>query len=169
MTETGDFQISLPANARIASMEFGDNQLRIQLDDGGSERIVSPSSIAAIHGAELRSEGLHPAPLTSPTIVEVMMGKEGLTRTEARQYVLAIRAAKVGELWYLVADTFNFRKSLGSQASNTLEQNLRSLLERLTTIAPQAVQDSFVTALLADLPLPPPLGSLMEFFKVASR
>lgn len=169
MTETGDFEISLPANARIASMEFGDNQLRVQLDDGGSERIVSPSSIAAIHGAEIRSEGLHPAPLTSPTFVEVMMGKEGLTRTEARQYVVAIRAAKVGELWYLVADTFNFRKSLGPQAGNTLEQNLRLLLEKLTALAPQAVLDSFVTALLADLPLPPPLGSLMEFFKVVSR
>jgi len=169
MTETGDFQISLPANARIASMEFGDNQLRVQLDDGGSERIVAPSSIAAIHGAEIRSEGLHPAPLTSPTMVELMLGKEGLTRTEARQYVVAIRAAKVGELWYFVADTFNFRKSLGSQAGNTLEQNLHLLLERLTILAPQAVLDSFVTALIADLPLPPPLGSLMEFFKVVSR
>lgn len=169
MTETDDFQISLPANARIASMEFGDNQLRVQLDDGGSERIVSPASISAIHGAEIRSEGLHPAPLVSPSLVEVMMGKEGETKTEVRQYVIAIRAAKVGELWYLVADSFNFRKSLGSQAGNALEQNLRLLLERLTTFAPQAVQDGFVTALLADLPLPPPLGSLMEFFKVVSR
>jgi hypothetical protein len=169
MTETGDFEISLPANARIASMEFGDNQLRVQLDDGGSERIVSPASIAAIHGAEIRSEGLHPAPLTSPTLVEMMMGKEGLARTEATQYVLAIRAAKVGELWYLVADTFNFRKSLGTQAGNRLDENLHLLLEKLTTLAPQAVQDAFVTALLADLPLPPPLGSLMEFFKVVSR
>lgn len=169
MTETDDFHISLPANARIASMEFGDNQLRIQLDDGGSERIVSPASLAAIHGAEIRIEGLHPAPLVSPSIVERMMGKEGIARTEARQYVVALRAAKVGELWYLVADTFNFRKSLGAQAGNQLEQNLRLMLERLTTLAPQAVQDSFVTALLADLPLPPPLGSFMEFFKVVSR
>lgn len=169
MTETGDFHISLPANARIASMEFGDNQIRVQLDDGGSERIVAPASIAAIHGAEIRSEGLHPAPLASPTMVDVMFGKEGVAVTEARQYVIALRAAKVGELWYLVADTFNFRKSLGPQAGNVIEQKLKALLAKLTTLAPQAVQDSFVTALLANLPLPPPLGSLMEFFKVVAR
>jgi hypothetical protein len=169
MTETDDFHVSLPANARIASMEFGDNQIRVQLDDGGSERIVSPASIAAIHGAEIRSAGLHPAPLASPTMVEVMLGKEGVAVTEARQYVIALRAAKLGEFWYLVADTFNFRKSLGADAGNVLEQNLRTLLTKLTTLAPQAVQDSFVTALLANLPLPPPLGSLMEFFKVVSR
>lgn len=169
MTETGDFQVSLPANARIASMEFGDNHIRVQLDDGGSERIVSPASIAAIHGAEILSEGQHPAPLTSPTMVEVMLGKEGTALTQSRQYVIAIRAAKIGEFWYLVADTFNFRKSLGADAGNVLEQNLRTLLEKLTTIAPQAVQDSFVTALIANLPLPPPLRSLMEFFKVVAR
>lgn len=169
MTDTGDFEISLPANARIASIEFGDDQLRIQLDDGGSERIVSAASLAAIHGAEIRSEGLHPAPLMSSSVVERMMGKEGIAMTEARQYVIALRAAKVGEFWYLVADTFNFRTSLGAEAGNVLERNLRALLEKITALAPQAVQDSFVTALLADLPLPPPLGSLMEFFKVVAR
>ena len=164
-----DFGISLPANARVSSMTFGDTALHVHLEDGGSERIVSPTSLAAIHGASIRSEGQHPAPLLSSSLVERMLGKEGVTVTEATQYVIALRAAKVGELWYLVADTFNFRSTLGADAGNVLDQNLRALLAKLTAFAPQAVEDAFVTAMLADLPLPPPLGSLMEFFKIVAR
>jgi len=164
-----DFGISLPPNARVSSMTFGDTALHVHLEDGGSERIVSPASLAAIHGASIRSEGLHPAPLLSSSIVERMLGKEGIAVTAATQYVVALRAAKVGELWYLVADTFNFRSTLGPDAGNVLDQNLRALLAKLTAFAPQAVQDAFVAAMLADLPLPPPLGSLMEFFKIVAR
>ena len=170
MNVTGDeFGISFPANARIASLEFGERDLRVHLEDGGSERIVAPASIAAIHGASIRREGLHPAPLDSPSLVERALGKEGVAVSEEMQYVLAIRVAAVGELWYLVADTFNFRKSLGAEAGYVSDQNFRALLRRLTSFAPQAVQDAFVTAMLANLPLPPPLVSLMEFFRVVSR
>jgi hypothetical protein len=164
-----DFGISFPANARIASLDFGDGDLRVHLDDGGSERIVSPKAIAAIHGATIRREGVHPAPLDTSSFVERVMGKEGSAVSEEIQYVIAMRATSVGELWYLVADTFNFRKTLGAEATNIFDQNLRALVRKLTTYAPQAVQDGFIAAMLADLPLPPALVSLMEFFRVVSR
>ena len=164
-----DFGVSFPANARVALFDFGDRELHVQLEDGGSERIVAPSAIAAIHGATIRREAVHPAPLETSSFVERVMGKEGTAVSEASQYVLAIRATSVGELWYLVADTFNFRKSLGAGAGYVLEQNLVALLRKLTAYAPQAVQDAFVTTMLAGLPPPPPLDSLMEFFKVVSR
>jgi hypothetical protein len=148
---------------------FAGRDLHVHLDDGGSERIVSPSSVAAIHGASIRRESMHPAPLDTPSIVERALGKEGVAVVEDLQYVIALRVASVGELWYLVADTFNFRKSLGSEGGYVLDANLRALLRKLVAFAPQAVQDGFVTALLADLPLPPPLDSLMEFFRVVAR
>ena len=163
---TDDFAISFPANARIASVEFTPRDLHVFLEDGGSERIVAPADIAAIHGGSIRRAAMHPEPLR---IVERALGKEGVAVSEQMQYVVALRATTVGELWYLVADTFNFRKSLGVEGGYVLLQNLRALLRRLSEFAPQAVLDSFVTALLADLPLPPPLDSLMEFFRVVSR
>ena len=163
-----DFGISFPANARIASIEFGGAEMRVQLEDGGSERIVAPSAVAAIHGASLRRESVRPgAPL--PSMVERAMGKEGVEVSQEIQYVIAIRVRSVGELWYFVADTFNFRKSLGSQAGYLQDQNLRAFLNKLTTFAPQAVQDGFVAAMLANLTLPPPLDSLLEFIRAASR
>ncbi len=167
--DAGDFGISFPANARIASFEFGAGDLHVHLDDGGSERIVSPSAVAAIHGASIRREAMHPAPLDTPSFVERALGKEGVVVSEDLQYVIALRISSVGELWYLVADTFNFRKSLGDEGGFVLDRNLRALLRKLTAFAPQAVLDGFVTALLADLPLPPPLNSLMEFFRVVAR
>ena len=164
-----EFGISFPANARISFLEFGDRDMHVHLEDGGSERIVTPSSLTAIHGASIRSEAVHPAPLETGSFVERAIGKEGVAVREEFQYVLAIRTTAVGELWYLVADTFNFRKTLGTEAGYVLDLNLRALLRRLTGFAPQAVQDGFVTAMLAGLPLPPPLGSLMEFFRTVSR
>jgi hypothetical protein len=164
-----EFGVTFPANARIASIEFADSEMRVHLEDGGSERIVAPSAIAAIHGASIRRESLRPAPLESSSIVERALGKEGVAVTQEMQYVVAMRVRSVGELWYLVADTFNFRKSLGSQAGYLSDQNLRAFLNKLTTFSPQAVQDGFVAAMLANLPLPPPLSSLLEFFRVVSR
>jgi hypothetical protein len=164
-----EFGVTFPANARIAGIEFADSEMRVHLEDGGSERIVAPSAIAAIHGASIRRESLRPAPLESSSIVERALGKEGVAVTQEMQYVVAIRVRSVGELWYLVADTFNFRKSLGAQAGYLSDQNLRAFLNKLTTFSPQAVQDGFVTAMLANLPLPPPLNSLLEFFRVVSR
>lgn len=170
VNETGDeFGVTFPANARIASIEFTDTEMRVHLEDGGSERIVAPSAIAAIHGASIRRESLRPAPLETPSVLERAQRKVGVAVTAEMQYVVAIRVRSVGELWYLVADTFNFRKSLGGQAGYLSDQNLRAFLNKLTTFSPHAVQDGFVAAMLANLPLPPPLDSLLEFFRVVSR
>jgi len=168
LNDTDEFGVSFPANARIAGIGFADSEMRVTLEDGGSERIVAPSAISAIHGASIRRESVRPAPLES-SMIERAMGKEGVSVSEETQYVVAIRVRSVGELWYLVADTFNFRKSLGSEAGYLSDQNLRAFLHKLTTFAPQAVQDGFVTAMLQNLPLPPPLGGLLEFFRIVSR
>jgi hypothetical protein len=170
VTDASDeFAITFPPNARMSALEFGHREVRVFLADGGSERIVPAASIAAIHGAAIRREALHPAPLDGANLMEKMMGKERVAVNEQLQYVVALRAASVGELWYLVADTFNFRKTLGPQTGYILDQNLRLFLRKLTDVAPQAVQDGFVTATLANLPLPPPIDSLMEFFRIVSR
>jgi hypothetical protein len=166
----GDFEIALPPNARMSSVEFAaDRMLRVSFEDGGPARNIAANSLAAIHGASILRTGMHPAPLETGSTLDVMLGKEGVSVVENLQFAVAVRSARPSELWYFIADTFNFRKSLGPDASMLLQHNLRLLLAKLTAAAPTAVQDSFVTAVLADLPLPPPLGSLMEFFKAASR
>jgi hypothetical protein len=164
-----DFGVSFPPNARLAALEFEGRDIRAHLDDGGSERIVPASRIAAIHGANIRREAQHPAPLETGSMVDKFLGKERVAVQEELQCVIALRIESVGELWYLIADTFNFRKALGAEAGYLFESNLRLFLHRLTDLAPQAVQDGFVTATLAGLPLPPPLDSLMEFFRSVAR
>lgn len=166
---TSDFEVAFPPNARLAGLTFGDGEIRVTLQDGGAERIVPPSSIVAIHGASIRSEGVHPAPLPTASIVEKSLGREGVAPNEATQEVIAIRSSSVGELWYFVADSFNFRKTLGAEAGYVLDQNLRRFMKKLTSIAPKAVTDAYVTALLGGLTPPPPLESLLDFLRSASR
>ena len=48
MNDTDEFGVSFPANARIAGIGFADSEMRVTLEDGGSERIVAPSAISAI-------------------------------------------------------------------------------------------------------------------------
>lgn len=150
-------------------LEFGNYELRIWFDDGGTQRIVPASTITALHGASIRREARHPAPLEAPTLAERMRSVEAVAINEEFQHVIVVRASGVGEFWYLVADTFNFRKALGSEASLLFDQNMRLLLRKLTSIAPQAVADSFVTAMLENVPLPPPFDSYLEFFRTVSR
>jgi len=164
-----DFAVSFPANARLSSIEFVDGAVVLQFEDGGPPQSVPVKSLAAIHGGSIRTEAQHPAPLDSPSMMDKMFGREGVAVTENVQYVVGLRAVGVGEVLYLVADTFNFRKSLGDDAGLVLEQNLKALIAKLTTVAPSAVQDSFVTALLGGMQLPPPMDSLMEFLRSASR
>ena len=80
-----------------------------------------------------------------------------------------MRVDNVGELWYLLADSFNFRYTLGKDAAYVTEFNVRTLVKRLAAFAPHAVQDSFFAAILGGLPLPPPVESLVEFFRIVAR
>jgi hypothetical protein len=164
-----DFGVSFPPNARLASVEFTTTDLRVLLEDGGSERIVSASDISALHGASIRHEIMFHDPTKRSTFIDRVVGKDTVEVQEELQYVVAIRAASIGELWYLVADTFNFRKALGADTALVLDANLRLFLRRLASFAPRAVQDAFVTAMLAGSQLPPPIDSIMEFFRIASR
>jgi hypothetical protein len=169
LAEVGeDFAVSFPANGRMTSAEIGADRISVQLDDETTERSVPASSLTAIHGASIRREEMHPAPTDSSSIIDRMLGKEGTTVTEETQYVVALRSSSMGEVWYLVADTFNFRKSLGDEAGYLLAENLKRLLAKLSGAAPQAVLDSFVTAMLAGYPLPPPVDSLLGFLRQAS-
>jgi len=51
---------------------------------------------------------------------------------EELHFALAIRVQDADELWYLVADSFNFRSSLGTDAGYATEMNLRILVTRVS-------------------------------------
>jgi hypothetical protein len=164
-----EFGISFPPNARLASVEFTPTDLRVLLEDGGSERIVPASDISALHGASIRREIMLPDLTKRTSFLDKVVQKETVEVQEAIQYVIALRASTIGELWYLVADTFNFRKALGAETGLVLDANLKLLVRKLASFAPRAVQDAFIAAMLAGSPLPPPITNIMEFFRTASR
>ncbi|HLJ84785.1 MAG TPA: hypothetical protein VKT51_11475 [Candidatus Eremiobacteraceae bacterium] len=89
--------------------------------------------------------------------------------TESSSFALAFRATGVIEICYLIADSFNFRNTLGAECSLQTEGNLHTLLRRLVEFAPHATQDAFVTAFARSARLPRPAGSLMEFLWAVSR
>jgi len=86
---------------------------------------------------------------------------------EEYNLALALRVQDVDELWYLVAESFNFRAALGADAAYATEPNLRTLVRRLASFAPNATRDAFVSALIANTPLPPPIPSLAELFQTS--
>lgn len=164
----GDFQVAFPANARLDRLHFEPGRLVVRFADDERESPVQPSQLRAIHGASILRESTLPDLGASTSLMTKMFGQEPVEVSEATQYALALRTASP-EVWYLVADTFNFRESLGADAGLMLHPNFVTLVRRLISFAPQAVQDAFVTAVAGSLPLPPPVGSLMEFLRVAAR
>jgi hypothetical protein len=167
--DASEFAISFPANARLASVRFAGTELHVTFEDGGSERIVSSPQISALHGASIRRVITLPDLTARSTIVDKVMGNDNVEVSEEMQWVVAIRSTTVGEVWYLMADTFNFRQSLGDDAGLVLAGNLRTFIRRLAAFAPLAVQDAFVAAMIGELPLPPPVDSLMDFLRTASK
>jgi hypothetical protein len=116
----------------------------------------------------LRSEEVHPAPLERGSLMDKFMGKESVAIEETFQHVVAMRVASAGELWYLVAETFNFRNALGADSEYVFDRNLRLLVRRLVDFAPQAQQDPFIAALLGGVALPPAMDGLLEFLRSVS-
>jgi hypothetical protein len=182
------FGIELPPNARIAGLVFDDaaHTLRVSFEDGGQERALGAGMLRALHGARIRHETITTLPRKSiggeamtPQALEASISKpprqrlfdvrEGFRHAEELHFALGIRASGIGEVMYLLAASFNFRKTLGAGATYTTEVNLRALVSRLAEFSPQAVQDGFCAAMLGGLPLPPPVDSLVEFFRTASR
>lgn len=182
--QSHDFDVALPPNARIGALSFDEARktLRVVLTDGGAERGAPVDSIRAFYGARIRHEILTHRPKQKRSKELLRFGasppstgaggrfsRETAVAAEELHYALALRVDGVGELWYLLAASFNFRKTLGDESTYSTDINFRTLVRRLCNFAPQAVQDSFFTAVLKGLPLPPPVESLREFFKIASR
>jgi len=186
--EEDEFGVSMPPNARIGSLifEMPDHRLRIQLADGGDERLVAAEALRALYGARIRHVSVT---RVAPRAQGVALSSTALNATgrlphaaldpgqrhgteitsEDLYYAIALRIDKLPELWYLNASSFNFRKTLGDSATYSTELNLKEFVKRLARFAPDAVRDGFFTAVLQVSPLPPPLESLLEFFRLVSR
>ncbi len=183
-----EFGIAMPPNARIGTLLFEDtqHQLRVQLADGGDERLVPAETVRALYGARIRHVSVTSTP---PKAQGIALSSTALLATgrlphatldpsrrgdttihgEELYYAVAMRLERLPELWYLNATSFNFRKALGNSATYSTELNLREFIRRLSKFAPDAVRDGFFTAVLQGSPLPPPVDSLLEFFRLVSR
>ncbi|HEY6358130.1 MAG TPA: hypothetical protein VIX35_07790 [Vicinamibacterales bacterium] len=163
--------IVMPPNARLSAMEFHDaeRELRVSFADGG-ERTVLGARIESLQGAQVRSK-LVPMDDAVPTrmfrpFAPMRPPSEAI---EEFSYVFAMRVTGVGELWYALADSFNFRAALGPEGGYSTEGHLRALMRRIIALAPQAARDDFVMALIGNVALPPPVDSVYEFFKTAAK
>lgn len=187
-TEDDDFGVTMPPNARIGTLAFEmkDRTVHVALTDGGEERIVNAHDLRSFFGARIRHVSVS---RVSPKSQGIALTETSLKATgglpqsalnpsqrtgtevvrEDYNYAIAIRVEKLPELWYLNASSFNFRKALGENATYSTEINLRALVRRLSQFAPDAVRDGFFTAVLQSSPLPPPLESLLEFFRLVAR
>jgi hypothetical protein len=177
--------VSLPANARIDAIAFDDatKTLTVRLRGDSADKPLPATSIAALFGARIRHESVK----IEPTLAGISLGKVAMTAAtgipvgiskggpkekvsiaEELHYALAMRADGVDELWYLIAASFNFRKTLGPEATYSGEMNVRLFVKRLARFAPQAVQDGFFAAIEMGSPLPPPMEALRDFLRYAS-
>jgi hypothetical protein len=166
-----ELSVVMRPNSRLSTMEFhdADRALRVCFADGG-ERTVPGANIASLHGAQVRSELV---PLDDSDAARILRPFAPMRlpneTIEEVSYVFGLRITGVGELWYALADSFNFRAALGAEAGYSTEGHLRALMRRISAIAPQAARDDFVMALIGNVALPPPVDSLFEFFKAAAK
>ena len=183
-----EFGVAMPPNARIGTLAFESpaRRLRVQLADGGDERQIPVEQVQALYGARIRNVSVRRVPPRSqgaalsstalratgqlPRSVLDPSQRAGTEVTSDEfYYAIALRIDKLPELWYLNASSFNFRKALGDAATYSTELNLKEFVRRLASFAPDAVRDGFFTAILQGSPLPPPVESLLEFFRLVSR
>ncbi|HZV79916.1 MAG TPA: hypothetical protein VFF60_09945 [Candidatus Binatus sp.] len=177
----GELSVHMPAHARLAtiSLQAAPLALKAGFTDGG-EQAIPATAIAALSGASIRTEMISLEAehhTVHGLIIDSTMYPRGSMRTwrytgpglssEGATLVFGLRTRGPGELLYLVADSFNFRATLGADAGYSTEMNLRELVRRVAALAPTATRDDFVKAIIGRVPLPPPLASLVEFFKVA--
>lgn len=178
-----ELSVNMPAHARLAtiSLQTAPHALKVGFSDGG-ERIIDSTAIAALSGASIRTEMISLETENHTMhglIIDATMYPLGPMRpwrytgpplsSEGATLVLGLGTKGPGELLYLVADSFNFRATLGADAGYSTEMNLRELVRRVASLAPAATRDDFVKAIIGRVPLPPPLASLVEFFKIAAR
>ena len=166
----------LPPHARILDLHFDDACRQLSATVEGTEGrhvlVIDADRITALYGARVAEP-----PLTSEVSDEYSLLTASTWPRSLRPHtriptaketpvhlVLGMRISGVEELLFLVADSFNYRSALGPDAGYVTEDNLKNLLRRLAAFAPNASQHAFCRALLASRPLPPAVGSLVEFF-----
>lgn len=190
VVEEPSFGLQLPPNARVKTMTFDDaqRQIHVVLDGVEGEQIVPVDRIRSLYGARIRHESLTQYKSLSPaaTASVAFTAMAGMAATgipmapkvnknsvtvanEELLFVFGMRVDGIDALWYIMAASFNFRKALGPLATYSTELNVREFVKRLATFAPQAVEDSFFTAVTKTLPLPPPVETLIEFFRIVAR
>jgi hypothetical protein len=178
-SETGELSVEMPPHARLANVEIlpDANEVRVWFSDGG-ERVIAARQIVGLCGASIRTEMIS-LDAERHSLGSLIMGATTNPLGPARRFrnpgpplssegaslVFALRTAGPGELLYIMADSFNFRQTLGPDAGYSTEINLRELVRRIAALTPKAIRDDFVTAVIGRVPLPAPLASLVEFFK----
>jgi len=186
VSEEPAFGLLLPPNARVKTLTFDDAQRRIQvtLDGVEAEQIVPVERIRSLYGARIRHESLTQYKSISQAHASVAfistaalgipltpkVNKNNVTvANEDLVFVFGMRIDGIDPLWYIMAASFNFRKALGPLSTYSTELNVREFVKRFATFAPQAVEDSFFTAITKTLPLPPPVDALIDFFRIVAR
>jgi hypothetical protein len=176
-----------PPNARIDILTFDDGAktLSVSLRGGDGSRSVDPPSITRLFGARIRHEQttvlkdaartLDIGTLAATTALGMPMvrqkkGPDNTVVSEHLQHALALRVEGVPEVWYLLAQSFNFRKALGPDAGYSTELNLRAFVKRLAEFAPGAAKDAYFEILTSGgKDLPAPVETLIDFLKTASK
>ena len=176
-----------PPSARIDLLAFDDgaHALAVSLRGGDGSRTVAAESVAALFGARIRHEQttvIKDAPRTlnlgtlaattaiGMPIVTSKPSKETTAVSEHLDHAIALRIADVPEVWYLLAQSFNFRKALGPDAGYSSELNLRAFVKRLAAFAPSAAKDAYFSVVISGgKELPPPVETLIDFLKTASK
>lgn len=186
VVEEPSFGLQLPPNARMKTMTFDDaqRQMHVVLDGVEGEQIVPVDRIRSLYGARIRHESLTEYKSINQahaSVAFVTMAATGIpiapkvnkqnvvVANEELVFVFGMRIDGIDALWYIMAASFNFRKALGPLATYSTELNVREFVKRLASFAPQAVEDSFFTAITKTLPLPPPVDTLIEFFRIVAR
>ena len=186
VSEEPAFGVQLPPNARVKTLTFDDAQRRIHvtLDGDEVEQIIPVERIRSLYGARIRHESLTAYKSISQAHASVAfvstaalgipltpkVNKSNVTvATEDLVFAFGMRIDGVDPLWYIMAASFNFRKALGPLSTYSTELNVREFVKRFAAFAPQAVEDSFFTAITKTLPLPPPVDALIDFFRIVAR
>ena len=175
-----------PPNARIDALTFDDGTktLHVTLKGDDAARSVLASSVSAFSGGRIRHAsvttisggggGISFGKIAMTAATGIPMGitksgpKEKAVVGEDLHHALALRIAGIGDVWYLLAASFNFRKALGPDTTYSGDMNLRLFVKRLAGFAPEAARDAYVGAIVGGTPLPDPVDSLLEFLRRAA-
>lgn len=171
-----NLQVVLPPHWRITSIMFqpADHVLQVSLAETAAPCKVPAEHIRAFFGARILRE-VKQIDNTTPlqrfltfstwprSLRPHTQGAQ--TLEEVFDLAIAMRVAGVAELWFLIAESFNFCATLGSAASYSTRQNFAQLMQQLVAFAPTASQDRFFRAFSTGRALPPSMNSLFEFFR----